>query len=553
MAPSQTNPDLPNRQDPSPWTHERIAQSFDHFNDPANADSQRRYAQQHGLPRSTLGYHLRKSAPADVDPKLTAFLRSAVGQQFLKRLVLALVLVFVFRGAVGLRLLALFLRLTQLDRFVASSIGALHNLTRSLEDDLATYAAEERARLAPTMPAKDIALIPDEHFHGPSPCLVAIEPAANFILVEQYSERRDADSWTAAISAATADLPVTIRLITSDRARGLIAAAGALQAHHLPELFHGQRDLARPLMRPLARQKQQAEKDLQHAEEMVRYWQAEQAKAAARPRSGRPTDYAQRLQFWRNVGQHTHTRIEQCVRHQEQARACVRGWADDYHPFDAHTGQALPAPAMTARLTQRLTALTALVQEADLGSKATEAVQRSGSWLVELVGALAWFWAVVGQRLEELDLPEEAERVVREELLAGLYWQARNGPSGGRTAAERAERRELAQRLLTAERARVEAAAAELVGLFARSSSSVEGRNGRLSLFQHGHSRLGSARLAALTVVHNYVSEREDGTTAAERFFGQKPREAFGWLLERLADLPRPAAKRPKTVQHPLN
>jgi hypothetical protein len=53
-------------------------------------------------------------------------------------------------------------------------------------------------------------------------------------------------------------------------------------------------------------------------------------------------------------------------------------------------------------------------------------------------------------------------------------------------------------------------------------------------------------RLKALTVMHNYVVRRADGSTAAERFFGVKQRDAFAYWLERLPDLPRPAAKRPK-------
>jgi len=51
----------------------------------------------------------------------------------------------------------------------------------------------------------------------------------------------------------------------------------------------------------------------------------------------------------------------------------------------------------------------------------------------------------------------------------------------------------------------------EVVGLFARSSSCVAGRNGRLSLFHHGQTRLSAGRLKALTVIHNYLSERADG------------------------------------------
>jgi hypothetical protein len=78
-------------------------------------------------------------------------------------------------------------------------------------------------------------------------------------------------------------------------------------------------------------------------------------------------------------------------------------------------------------------------------------------------------------------------------------------------------------RLPADKRQQVEQVCREVVGLFCRSSSCVEGRNGRLSLFQHGQTRLSQRRLEALTAVHNYVAQRADGTTAAERFFGRKP------------------------------
>ena len=94
----------------------------------------------------------------------------------------------------------------------------------------------------------------------------------------------------------------------------------------------------------------------------------------------------------------------------------------------------------------------------------------------------------------------------------------------------------------------VQEVARETAGLFQRSSSAVEGRNGRLSLQQHGHSRVSEQRLKALTVIHNFMVKRPDGTTAAERFFGQKHKDVFSWLLERMPDLPRPAPKRPKTA-----
>ena len=94
------------------------------------------------------------------------------------------------------------------------------------------------------------------------------------------------------------------------------------------------------------------------------------------------------------------------------------------------------------------------------------------------------------------------------------------------------------------EKSVIETVAKECAGLFQRSSSCVEGRNGQLALRHHSFHRLSNQKLKALTTVHNYFVKRADGTTAAERFFDAKPSNLFEWLLDRV-DLPgRPAQKR---------
>src|SRR4051812_43123809 len=189
MTPPQPTSPCDPGQDPFRWAHLDRAAAYDDFHDPfASFTSQRQYAQEHGIPRSTLGSWLRQDDPEGVDPHLVTFLRSSSGLAFLRRLVLALFLVFLFRGGRGLRSLGLFLRLSHLDRFVASSHGALDDLAQTLQADLTAFAAEERTQLAKGMVRKDIALIGDEHFHAGDPCLVAIEPVSNFILVEQYAK-----------------------------------------------------------------------------------------------------------------------------------------------------------------------------------------------------------------------------------------------------------------------------------------------------------------------------------------------------------------------------
>jgi hypothetical protein len=566
MTPSHpTDPATP-RTDPCRWDRPTRAQAHDHFHHPDHS-SQRAYARAHDIPRSTLGAWLREDGPDDPDrePEVRAFFHSAAGQRFLRRLVLALFLVFLFGAACGLRRLALFLRQTQLDRFVASSTGALHELGQTIQADLGLFADEERPRLAEGMSHRHIALVPDENFHGPHVCLVAAEPASNFLVVEQYAERRDEATWTEAIEQGLAGLPVTVLLVSSDQAKGILACAQhGLEAQHLPELFHGQRDLCRPLLGALQRQQETAHKQLEQAQGQLQACRDEAERArAGPPRPGRPKDDDGRLARGAAQVEGCATRLSECAGRQEQAREAIRGLADDYHPFDRRTGAALEEAEVAKRLGQRLQALEQVVQQAELAGKAEEALSRGRRWVQLLVAAMEWFWAVARVCVEELDLPQQAERAVYEQLLPGLYWQ--QAARRARTAEERRQQEALAERLLgeawaeggvlsrlqQEDQEGVRRVSNEVVGLFARSSSCVEGRNGRLALFHHGQTRLSAGRLKALTVIHNYVSQRADGTTAAERFFGKKPRDVFAWLLERLPDLPRPAAKRPTRATQP--
>jgi len=115
--------------------------------------------------------------------------------------------------------------------------------------------------------------------------------------------------------------------------------------------------------------------------------------------------------------------------------------------------------------------------------------------------------------------------------------------------------RELAERLRTplyepggalaalseAEQSALHQQAQELAEVFQRSSANVEGRNGYLSLRNHQLRGLDHPRKrACLTAVHNFFLKRADGTTAAERFFGQKPRSMFAAILESVAIPPAP-------------
>ena len=72
----------------------------------------------------------------------------------------------------------------------------------------------------------------------------------------------------------------------------------------------------------------------------------------------------------------------------------------------------------------------------------------------------------------------------------------------------------------------------------------VEGRNGYLSQVHHNRRGLSSKRLQVSTIIHNFSLKRNDGTTAAERLFGQQFPDLFEYLVESIGELPQPRKSR---------
>jgi hypothetical protein len=550
MPASQPTAAEPARQEPFRWARAEIATALENFSDPDHP-SQREAAQRLGIPHATFNYWTRHYSPTEGDP-VDSFFRSSAGEAVLRRIVLAALCTFQLHGACGIRQVGTFLDRAGLDRFVASSRGALHPLAAHLEADLVAFRDSQQPVLAGQMKPTTITLIPDEHFHSGKPCLVAIEPVSNFIAVECYRDHRDADTWKEAILQGTAGLPVEVIQLTSDLARALVCCAEkGLQAAHSPDLFHGQRDLLQPVLLPLARPIQQAEKDLQKANQQT-------AKLDVPEDQVQPPEELEALIEAVRHELAIEERLRQAKERQEKAVQEVRGVADDYHPFDRHSGQPVSAEEVGKRLAGHVDELEKVAAEAKLGERPHQAISKARTWVATLMGAVAWFWCLANARIEELELSEEQERVVKEKLVAGHYWAM--AARRARTAQERNRLAEMAEGLQDAawqaggelsslpEEARkeVQEAARQIAGLFQRSSSCVEGRNGRLSLQHHGHSRVSERRLKALTVIHNYMVKRSDGTTAAQRFFGQQHKDVFSWLLQRMPDLPRPAPKRQK-------
>lgn len=524
--------------------------------------SERELAEMVGIPRGTLRHWQQRQGDIDVDPEVVAFFTSPVGAAFLHRLVLAAHFVMSFLGPCGVRLVCTFLELSGLAQFVGASYGAQRGVSVVMEQEMAVYEKEEEGRLGAEMTAKQVAVAQDETFHE-RPCLVAIEPVSGYILLEAYAENRQAETWTTAMEKAMANKPIEVVQSTSDEGRGICShVTQGLGAHHAPDVFHVQQEVSRATSGPLAGKVRQAEKEVAAAEKEVAKQKAAWAKfTRCQRRRGRRPNFDKRIAEAQQVAQKAVVHLAECQRQQEQAQQANRTISQVYHPYNLETGAAQDAEAVTAALATQFGQLEIVVQEAGLSERSQQRIAKAKRVVPQMVATIAFFWLTVRAKMDAIQLVPDVEKSVYENLLPAFYLYTVTGKTKIATRRKELERRAdtlLApllqkdsplQQLPSAEIQLLEEVAWECVHLFQPSSSCVEGRNGQLALRHHALHRISDRKLQALKVVHNFYLQREDGTTAAERFFDAPPRDLFAYLLERV-DIPGfPAQKRPRVEQ----
>ncbi|HEY5869907.1 MAG TPA: DUF6399 domain-containing protein [Candidatus Tectomicrobia bacterium] len=538
------------------WDRTRRAHLFDQYLAlQAQGLSLRQAATTLEVPRSTLQAWRAHQESLDEHPTVVAFFQSAPGLAFLHRLVLGIHLVCTEVGACGIRLVCLLLTLTGLDRFVAASYGTQQQVNRQVEEAIVTYRQEESARLAQDMPAKDITLAKDETFTG-GLCLVAADPKSNYIVLEQAAHARDQDTWNTLMEKALAGLNCQVIQSTSDEAPGLLAyVEHHLGAHHSPDLFHVQHELVKAVCGPMAIKQRAAAKAASKAQERLEHVQGHLQGTGDAPHQrgpGRPPQAAVSLEQLAQDAQAARQEFERLSAQREQVTQSIRTIAQAYHFVDLERGVRRNGRLIAADIRQQMDTLRDVAQHEGLSQACLERIEKAERVVPKMQATIEFVSGYVHKQVRQLDLSPPVSYALHAHLIPSFYLER---VAQTRTVQAGEPLRELAERLRTplcepggalAELSEVEQSALhqqakELAEVFQRSSSNVEGRNGYLSLRNHQLRGLDRPRKrACLTAIHNFFLTRSDGTTAAERFFGQKPRSLFAAILDSVAIPPAP-------------
>ncbi len=509
-----------------------------------------------GVPRSTARYWLDREGKTGLSPEVELFFESPPGMAFLHQLFIAAQFTITQLSPCGVDILAKFLHLSQLDKFVASSHGTLHKQSMQMEAVINQFGDLEGKKLALKMPKKKITLCEDEPFH-PEICLVAMEPVSNFILLEAYSERRDGDSWSAAIKEALTDLPVDVIQATSDGGTGLIKhIEQSLQAHHSPDLFHVQQDLTRATSAPINAKVKQAEKTYETSKKVLEKLMKKQEKEYnIRENPDSCSDLDRDVILEEMAAEAALIRLNELKKHQEDIKESKKALGTVYHPYDLETGAPQTAEVVGEKMEAHYATIQTIADNADLSDNSMRRLEKAHRVFKGMIHTIAFFWSFAAQHIATIGLTPEMESIMRDILIPAFYLKLASKKA--KKAKERHRLAKLSKELLArlelidgwgiltdSIKDQMRTIAKDCANVFQRSSSCVEGRNGYLSLRHHGSHQLSKRKLKALTVIHNYFIQRSDQTTAAERFFESKPRNLFEFLLDQLDVSARPAKSR---------
>ena len=369
------------------WDRTRRAALFDQYRDlQAQGLSLRQAAKALDVPRSTLQAWRAYQENLDEHPAVVAFFHSAPGLAFLHRLVLGIPLVCTEVGACGIRLVCLLVTLTGLDRFVAASYGAQHQVNRQVEEAIVAYRREESARLAKAMPAKAmpakaITFAKDETCTG-GLCLVAIEPKSNYIVLEQEAHARDQDTWQALMEQALADLNCQVIQSTSDEAPGLLAyVEHSLGAHHSPDFFHVQHELVKAVCGPMATKQRAAGKAATEAQERREQGQGQlhgAGDASHKRGPGRPPQAAASLEQIEQEAQAASQEFERISAQREQVAQSIRRIGQAYHFVDVERGVRRNGQLIAADIQAQMDTIRTIAQHEGLSQACVDRIDKAG-------------------------------------------------------------------------------------------------------------------------------------------------------------------------------
>lgn len=465
----------------------------------------------------------------------------------MRLLVFAVLYKFGIQNHVGADALSDFFKMIRINTHVGVSPGAMLSQLKRMEELLPTFQQQCEAT-APEGTRKAV-LAADETFFSQMMILVLMDLSSGYLVLESIENDRSFDTWFSAAGPRLKALGIEVNHAISDRAKALIKlAVTGFDCTSGADVFHEQYGISKWLSSALGRRKAKAQVQCEEAENAIK---TKSSKVSAKD--------VEVLQAQRISAQQTLANADKV---QQEYRQQLQGIAEEVHPFSPEQTARTTADSVALGLEKRAQTIESLAMREGIADKHS-AIKKFRAQITSLSSHIGVWWLWVEKILLDLSVDAATQHWLKDSLLPVLYWhhqmhktQNRAHRIGYREAWQRAVRHyetdPFRLNLSTSQLEHWVQWGEWMVRQFHRSSSAVEGRNGRLSQMYHNGRGLTKERLAALSVVHNYGSKRADGTTAAQRLFGSPFPDVFEWLINQMGELPLPRKSREPIKRNPL-
>jgi hypothetical protein len=236
----------------------------------------------------------------------------------------------------------------------------------------------------------------------------------------------------------------------------------------------------------------------------------------------------------------------------ETVTQSLRAMGHAYHFVDLARGGRRNGKRIAGDIQHHIDPIRTMAQQEGLRASCMERSETAERVVPTMQATSAFVSGYGRQQVRHLDLPQPPSYAMHVHLMPSYYLER---VASTQTVTQGEPLRALAERLRTPlcepggalsglslmPQDHLQHKAKRLAEVFQRSSANVEGPHGSLALrTSHLRGLDHPRKRACLTALHNFFLTRADGTTAAERFVGQKPRSMFAAILASIEIPPAP-------------
>lgn len=496
-----------------------------------------------GLSKSSVGRHKQAIARRAQYPE-SSWWETEVGGDWLKLFVLGVVYYFGIKQGIGAESLEEFFKAMRLEGHVACSATTWRSLKKKIGEAIVAYGMTQAEHCQPSA-GQGICVGADETFFG-LPILVMVELSSGYIFTEVESDNRTYSNWLEQIQSWWMQGEWHCHFMVSDGAKALIKLAlEGLGAPSVADLFHALRSLGQPLGSAIGRHGGQLRKKYSQLSEQLAKTTEQLKSVELQEALEQLSVQQQRLEVDRKTYHQTLHAITQAI-----------------HPFDLTSGHWQLLQDLSTSLSAPLQQMRSLAMRYGT-NKAQSAIDTFERQIPSFGQGIHAWWRWVTQALNAKTSDLQVQQWVLGSLLPWTYWKQQANKTKHcelKLAYQRAEAQAkdrlgahpFTSSLETEVYQKWVSWADWICTKYQRTSSAVEGRNGYLSRLHHTSRGFSPQSLAVLTLIHNFDIRRADGTTAAERLFGQSFENLFEWVVDYMGDIPVPRQSSSKQLSNPL-